>query len=160
MAEDRTYRNQIGLGDRGSYSAFLRSKGLADDEAGALAFLKQSGKPFKSAAQATAEQTALQQKMVEQGVGTKVGTTAANQLERGNINPNIIRQGSAAIANSANLFSNPAPAAMPGYNAKPAMDIASILNAAAQFTPGGSIGPQGREANALEMYLQSIYGGK
>jgi hypothetical protein len=159
MADDRTYRSQIGIGDRGAYSAFLRSKGLVDDEAGALAFLKQSGRPFKTAAQTEAERRAIQDRMVSQGVGTKVGTESAQRMERGTTNQNVIRQGVASNANAANMFSQP-QSAMPAYNAQPALDIASILSAASNFAPGGDVGPEGRAAKMLEQYIQSIYGGK
>jgi hypothetical protein len=45
QAEDRHYRNQIGIGDRGSFARFLA--GRKEDETTAEEYLKTSKKPYK-----------------------------------------------------------------------------------------------------------------
>lgn len=44
-AEDRHYRNQIGIGDRGSFARFLA--GRKEDETTAEEYLKSTKKPYK-----------------------------------------------------------------------------------------------------------------
>lgn len=154
MAEDRTYRNQIGLGDRGAYSRFLA--GRPDDEANALAFLKSTGRPFTTAEQAAAKQRALQDKMVQQGVGTAVGAKGEAAVQRGTTNQGLRATGTASALNRDALFDQPAPQAAAPQGAPALEDLSQLMDAASYFQPGAKLGPEGRAMDIQSLILEQL----